>query len=195
MRLSGVTVAWRGTSNLDDWVAYIMHGAPSKKLILADHASERKVKTLMTRLQTLSRKDIEQLADATPRKRRSASTGIRNKARSPKPAVWTKEVIRIHREGGLSARLIARATGATLSTVQDWLTLQREPTDVRTERIAELAAIVERIGRFMAPEYIPVWLSKPIAALDDEKPIDLLRRGQSDRVARLVSSLEESGAA
>jgi hypothetical protein len=62
MRLSGVTVAWRGTPNLDDWVAYIVNGTRSKKLILADHSSERTVKGLLTRLQTLSKKDIEKLA-------------------------------------------------------------------------------------------------------------------------------------
>jgi hypothetical protein len=61
MRLSGVTVAWRGTPDLDDWVAYIVNGTRSKKLILADHSSERKVKTLLSRLQTLSRKEIEKL--------------------------------------------------------------------------------------------------------------------------------------
>jgi len=62
MRQSGVTVAWRGTPNLDDWVAYIANGTKSRKLILADHSSERKVKTLLSRLQTLSRKEIEKLA-------------------------------------------------------------------------------------------------------------------------------------
>jgi hypothetical protein len=62
MRLSGITVAWRGTPNLDDWVAYIANGTRSKKLILADHASERKVKSLLSRLQTLSRKEVEKLA-------------------------------------------------------------------------------------------------------------------------------------
>jgi len=62
MRLSGMTVAWRGTPNLDDWVAYIANGTRSKKLILADHASERKVKSLLSRLQTLPKKEIERLA-------------------------------------------------------------------------------------------------------------------------------------
>jgi hypothetical protein len=62
MRMSGVTVAWRGTPNLDDWVAYIVNGTRSKKLILADHSSERKVKALLSRLQTLPRKEIEKLA-------------------------------------------------------------------------------------------------------------------------------------
>jgi hypothetical protein len=62
MRMSGVTVAYRGTPNLDDWVAYIANGSRSKRLILADHASERKVKTLLTRCQTMTRKEIEKLA-------------------------------------------------------------------------------------------------------------------------------------
>jgi hypothetical protein len=61
MRLSGVTVAWRGTPSLDDWVAYIANGTRSKKLILADHSSERKVKGLLSRLQTMSKKEIEKL--------------------------------------------------------------------------------------------------------------------------------------
>ncbi len=62
MRLSGVTVAYRGTPNLDDWVAYIVNGTRSKKLILADHTSERKIKTLLSRLQTLSKKEVEKIA-------------------------------------------------------------------------------------------------------------------------------------
>ena len=62
MRLSGLTVAWRGTPSLDDWVAYIVNGTKSKKLILADHASERKVKTLLARIQTLSKREVERLA-------------------------------------------------------------------------------------------------------------------------------------
>jgi len=62
MRLSGVTVAWRGTPSMDDWVAYIVNGTTSKKLILADHASERKVKLLLARIQGLKKKEVEKLA-------------------------------------------------------------------------------------------------------------------------------------
>lgn len=62
LRQSGVTVAWRGTPDLDDWVAYIVNGTRSRRLILADHVSERKIKTLLSRIQTMSRKEIERLA-------------------------------------------------------------------------------------------------------------------------------------
>ena len=61
MRLSGLTVEWRGTPSLDDWVAYIVNGTKSRKLILADHASERKVKALLARIQSLSKKEVEKL--------------------------------------------------------------------------------------------------------------------------------------
>ena len=62
MRLSRLTVAWRGTPNMDDWVAYIVNGTTSKKLILADHASERRVKLLLARIQGLKKKEVEKLA-------------------------------------------------------------------------------------------------------------------------------------
>lgn len=62
LRISGLTIAWRGTPDLDDWVAYIIHGTKSKKLILADHVSERKVKALLGRIQTMPKKEVEKLA-------------------------------------------------------------------------------------------------------------------------------------
>ena len=60
--LSGLTIAWRGTPSLDDWVAYIVNGTKSKKLILADHSSERKVKSILARIQGMSKKEVEKLA-------------------------------------------------------------------------------------------------------------------------------------
>lgn len=108
---------------------------------------------------------------------------------------FAKEALRIHERGHLSDQLIARATGAARSTVRGWLALRSEPTGRRAERVAELSALVERLARVMQPEHIPVWLTKPLEALEDDKPIEVIARGEYIRVARLVSSLEEPGAA
>ena len=62
LRHSGLTVAWRGTPSLDDWVAYILNGTKSRKLVLADHSSEGKVKALLTKIQPMSKKEVEKLA-------------------------------------------------------------------------------------------------------------------------------------
>jgi hypothetical protein len=61
LRLSGLTIAWRGTRGLDDWVVYIV-GTKSKKPILANHASERKVKHLLSRLPTMSKHAVQKIA-------------------------------------------------------------------------------------------------------------------------------------
>jgi uncharacterized protein (DUF2384 family) len=108
---------------------------------------------------------------------------------------YVDEALRIRSEGGLNDELIARATGAARSTVRDWLARRSSPTGLRAERVGELSSIVDRLPRVMRPEYIPVWLAKPIEALDDEKPIDLIGRGEYRRVARIISELEEPGAA
>ena len=62
LRQSKLTIAWRGTPDLDDWVAYLATRTKSKKLILADQVSERKVNALLSRLASLSRRQVEKLA-------------------------------------------------------------------------------------------------------------------------------------
>jgi hypothetical protein len=61
MKRSGVTVAWRGTRELDDWVAYLV-GSKTKRSVLVDRVSERNVKSLLSRLQTMSKEEIELIA-------------------------------------------------------------------------------------------------------------------------------------
>jgi uncharacterized protein (DUF2384 family) len=103
---------------------------------------------------------------------------------------FADEAIRIRETGHLSDRDIARATGAAVSTVGAWIRRARSPRGQRAERLAELSAIVDRLADVMQPDYIPVWLHKPVPALGDEKPIDVLARGDWQSVARLISGLE-----
>jgi uncharacterized protein (DUF2384 family) len=107
---------------------------------------------------------------------------------------FAEEVSRIRAVGHLSDAQIGRAVGAAPSTVRDWFARRSSPTGSRAERVAELAEVVDRLARVIDADYIPVWLSRPIEALDDRKPIDLIARGQARRVAQVVSGLESPGA-
>jgi uncharacterized protein (DUF2384 family) len=104
------------------------------------------------------------------------------------------EALRIHDSAHLSDAQIGRAVGAAPSTVRDWFARRSSPTGSRAERVAELGEIVDRLARVMRPDYIPVWLSKPIEALDDRKPLELIAGGEARRVAQVVSGLESPGA-
>jgi transcriptional regulator with XRE-family HTH domain len=107
---------------------------------------------------------------------------------------FAEEAMRVHEGGHLSDRQIARATGSAPSTVRSWLNGRSAPSGARAERVAELSALVSRLLRVVDAEYIPVWMTKPIEALDDEKPIDVLARGDYRRVAAVVRGLEHPGA-
>jgi uncharacterized protein (DUF2384 family) len=100
------------------------------------------------------------------------------------------EAVHIRRLAPLTARDIARATGAGQSTVEAWLARTRAPSGTRAERLLELAAIVEQAARVMRADAIPVWLNKPVPSLEHDKPIDVVARGDYRRVADVLAGLE-----
>jgi Protein of unknown function (DUF2384) len=108
------------------------------------------------------------------------------------PSPFLREATFVNEVGHLSDADIARATGAAPSTARAWLAGTRTPTGERAERLVELSALVERLTRVMDPSYIAVWLRKPVPALDDDKPLEVIGRGDYRRVARILSALEES---
>jgi len=109
-------------------------------------------------------------------------------------SVLTIEAKRVRDVAHLSDTLIAKATGARPSTVRDWFNDRSSPTGSRAERLIELSEMMDRLARVMQPEYIPIWLQRPVPALDDAKPLDLLSRGDYRPVAEAISQLEWPGA-
>jgi len=106
-----------------------------------------------------------------------------------------EEARRVHAVSGLSDQMIARATGAKPSTVRGWLSGRSEPTGSRAERLIELSEMTTRLSGVIREEAIPIWMNRPVMALDDEKPIDLIARGEYRQVARLISEIEYPGVA
>ena len=104
-----------------------------------------------------------------------------------------EEAKRVHKVAGLSDQVIARATGAKPSTVRGWLSGRSEPTGTRAERLVELSEMSNRLAGVIRADAIPVWMNRPILALNDEKPIDLIARGEYRQVAKLISEIEYPG--
>jgi uncharacterized protein (DUF2384 family) len=102
------------------------------------------------------------------------------------PHALIREAVYLHEIARLSDADIARATGVARSTARAWLAHKR------AERLIELSALVERLARVMEPSYIAVWLRKPVPALQERKPIDVIASGNYIQVAELVSALEEA---
>ena len=107
---------------------------------------------------------------------------------------FASEAGHIREIGHLTVPDIARATGANETTVRAWLRDERSPSGAYAERLVELSSIVERLVRVMQPTYVPVWMRKPVALLEDDKPLDVIAAGDYRRVSRVLAGLEASGA-
>jgi hypothetical protein len=104
-------------------------------------------------------------------------------------SVFADEVRRVQRIG-LGTSDIAVAVGAQPATVNAWARSTRRPIGAKRERLLELVALVDRLERVMQPRYVPVWLLKPVPALQDRRPIELLSKGRYRDVSKVVAELE-----
>ena len=104
-------------------------------------------------------------------------------------ASYAAEVRRV-REAGVGTADIATATGVDPTTVSAWLHARRNPTGERRLRLIELSAIVERLASAMDPAYVPIWLVKPISALANRRPIEVIAEGGYQQVLQVVDQLE-----
>lgn len=87
------------------------------------------------------------------------------------------------------ARLIARATGASLRTAERWRTGQRPQTRFR-DRIGELQAVLDVLGRGMTDAAKRTWLEAPNAVLAWERPVDRLASGDFPAVLGAAESYD-----
>ena len=85
------------------------------------------------------------------------------------------------------ARFIARATGANVRTAERWRSGQSPQTRFR-DRIGELQAVVDLLGRGMTAAAKRDWLEAPNASLGWRRPIDRLAEGDFDAVRAAAES-------
>jgi DNA-binding transcriptional regulator YiaG len=90
---------------------------------------------------------------------------------------------------GLNRRLFSRLTGYSERAIADWEG-GKELSEASRQRMIEMQRFEEGLKRVMKPEYIGEWLRTPIDAFGGLKPIEVVERGEIDRIWRMVYELE-----
>ena len=85
------------------------------------------------------------------------------------------------------ARFIARATGANVRTAERWRGGQSPQARFR-DRIGELQAVLDILGRGMTDDAKRDWLEAPNGALAWQRPVDRLAAGEFDAVRGAAES-------
>jgi DNA-binding transcriptional regulator YiaG len=116
------------------------------------------------------------MAGAQARKRAPAK-----RTPAAQPVSYMQVVDDVTRSGVTQAEL-ASAVGAATRTVYNWASGQNAPRGQAAERLLDVHAIVDVLSDAYTREGIDIWLHARNRNLDMQRPIDLLKEGELDRV-------------
>lgn len=84
---------------------------------------------------------------------------------------------------------LVRLTGFSRRSITGWKAGQPS-SEPAIRRFEELHRLQESLARVMKPAFIPQWLHAPNEAFDGLKPLEVIERGQLDRIWRMIFYLE-----
>ncbi len=106
--------------------------------------------------------------------------------------VNARAAVKVRESMGLSVEEFSRVTRYPVETIARWETghPMSEQARGKYEEIQRLGEALSRIARL---EGIAKWLGAPSALLEGKTPFEVLERGESERVWRVVRQIESNG--
>lgn len=93
------------------------------------------------------------------------------------------------KKAGLSLKLFSRLTGFSERAIAGWEA--GDPiSDAASRRLLETERFRERLAQIVKPEAIPSWFETPNEAFGGLKPVEVIERGEIDRLWSMIFYLE-----
>jgi hypothetical protein len=89
----------------------------------------------------------------------------------------------------VSYEALTRMTGFSLRAISNW-TRGSKPSSSTSRRLTEIQRLFAALENLVAPAVIGPWLKDPNPAFDGSTPLQVIERGESDRIWRMVYELE-----
>jgi hypothetical protein len=89
----------------------------------------------------------------------------------------------------ISRESLTRITGFSLRGLVNW-SEGAKPSASTTRRLTEVKRLFAALEKLICPEAIGPWLKEPNPAFDGSTPLQVIERGETDRVWRMVHELE-----
>ena len=123
---------------------------------------------------------------ATNKKRPIRKSASSSEALRPAPELC----VRMVRERlGLSRKTFSRLVGFSERAIADWEG-GKPLSEPAVRRIKEIDRFRERLSEVVSSDAIPRWLDSPNSAFDGLKPIEVIERGEIDRLWDMIFYLE-----
>lgn len=106
-----------------------------------------------------------------------------------RPATAPPSVGEVRDRLGVSRKLFSRLAGFSERAIADWES-GKPVSEPGIRRIKELDRFRERLSDIVDAEAIPRWLDTPNEAFDGLKPLEVIERGEIDRLWNMIFYLE-----
>jgi transcriptional regulator with XRE-family HTH domain len=100
-----------------------------------------------------------------------------------------KGIARLRERLGLTRKNFARLTGFSERAVAGWES-GAALSESGQRRIRELQRLYRRLATVVRPDAIPSWFDTPNAAFRGLKPLEVVERGEMDRLWEMIFYLE-----
>jgi DNA-binding transcriptional regulator YiaG len=90
----------------------------------------------------------------------------------------------------LTRAQFSRLLGYSERALAEWESGSRHPTAPAVRSHRELERLIAALQAVMKPSYVRTWLMTPAEAFDGLKPLEVIERGETDRIWRMVFELQ-----
>jgi hypothetical protein len=86
---------------------------------------------------------------------------------------------------GVRQDTLSRMTGFSPRAVAEWAS-GKEPSAPAKKVFTEMDRLLDALARLMQPKEVGQWLKQPNPAFDSSTPVQVIERGQIDRIWRML---------
>ena len=105
------------------------------------------------------------------------------------PRSFAEQLTDLRKKLGITQKTFSQLISSSQRAVARWEAGEK-PGDQTKRTLAELRRLYSGLSGVMKKDYIAEWLSIPNPAFEDLKPIEVIERGESDRLWRMIYYLE-----
>ena len=93
-------------------------------------------------------------------------------------------------DAGMNYDMLAKALSVSRRSISGWLSGQ-EPERINRVRINEFGRLVTELRTIIQPEKLKSWWNRPVANFGGSTPLQVLERGETDRIWRMIWEIRE----
>jgi uncharacterized protein (DUF2384 family) len=97
----------------------------------------------------------------------------------------------IQKFADINGREIAQLLGTREETISRWRGGKSEPQPKMRDSLLQLGWLLGQLAELYEPKEAHLWLFSPHKLLNGERPVDLIERGETERILQVIAQLKD----